>query len=556
MSKALDQNDRKQMLTWAFEYQIIIHELEQEFLAGDKSALKELTDEWGQISHFQCWCVDNLSHDDGAAVLCSKFAGVGGNLLDLFLSRLDVINWREAGLAGARKVNLFEDQIGHLTYLAYAHFTNNNINKAMDLIEQAIELGRQNKNTKEYTAALTHLGMFYSQMARETEAIEVLNESLAVCEKLNDDQAKVSVLATLALCHSHLNQPHKAIDLYGQVIEIYNKTDERSAVGTTLCNMAGDLITLQRFTEAKECLFEAEEIANKLSNDTLLGLIYTQLGRWHSVQEDPKLRINVWNYYETALIFFRRKGDRIHELKVMRGLESLYHQVLNNSSEHLNYDHQSTALRKLIPLLSDQQKYQETLANCRRLLQLAKENQNLPDQLEASISLGHTALYLKQYDNAIQAHSKAMEILQKIREQDGPNINRKAEGELLLSLGQAYRHSNKPENAVECYQYTEKIAEALRKEGMKFRAMGNRGLIYADIGRYDEAISILSDALEYYEKINDHRLLGHARFNLAYAHYRKKDLSTAKALGIEALRYLTMINDPYMQEVKQQMETW
>ncbi|MFZ2633542.1 MAG: tetratricopeptide repeat protein [Desulfosalsimonadaceae bacterium] len=170
--------------------------------------------------------------------------------------------------------------------------------------------------------------------------------------------------------------------------------------------------------------------------------------------------------------------------------------------------------------------------------------------------MGHTALQLKQYDQAIQAHAKAIAVLQEIRVQDGQDENLEAEGELRLSLGQAYRHSDQAHEAIQCYERAEKIAEALHNPEMKYRAVGNRGLIYADTGHYSESITLLTGTLEYYKRINDHRLLGHAQFNLAYAHYRKGDLVKAKAIGAEALRYLTMINDSYKEEVKRQIDTW
>lgn len=556
MDKTPDDDDRKGMLSWAFAYQMLLHDLEQKFQSKERKSsevLNELKREWGQISHVQRWCIQHLDNDDGAAMMCSKFAGVGGNLLDHFLSRLDLIRLREVGLAGARKTKLVEDQIGHLTYLSYAHFVNDNANKAIELLDEAIEIGRKQKDSKGYATALQHRGMFYARMGREKEAIEVLNDSLFTFEKLGDDQAKAKSVSTLAVCYSRLNDPQKSIDLYNQAIEIESN---RSAVGTYLCNMASDLMKLQRFSEARDCLTKAEKTASELSNRTLLGLVYALLGQWHAAQKDAELRSKAWRYYEDALTNFRKKGERYHELKIMRVLESLYTQILNNQPEQLNYEQQSTAFRNLVRLLFAQGKHNDNLQICKRLLALAEANENLPDQLEAAISLGHTSLQLKQYEKAIQAHKKAIVVLQKIRRQDGQDVNLKAEGEIQLSLGQAYRHNDQPREAIQCYKRAEKIAETLHNSEMKYRALGNRGLLYADLGRHSDSIAFLTETFEYYEQINDHRLLGHAQFNLAYAYFRRGDLVEAKTRGLEALRYLVMINDSYTAEVKRQIESW
>ncbi|MCG8342717.1 MAG: tetratricopeptide repeat protein [Chlorobiales bacterium] len=80
--------------------------------------------------------------------------------------------------------------------------------------------------------------------------------------------------------------------------------------------------------------------------------------------------------------------------------------------------------------------------------------------------------------------------------------------------------------------------------------------MYADTGPYNDAIALLTEVIEYYKRINNHRLLGHAQFNLAYTFYRKGNLQEAKSQGAEALRYLTIINDSHLDEVKNQIESW
>lgn len=156
------------MLRWAFRCQSLLHKMEQEFHAsgGDPKALRDLRATWSQISDKQRWCVEHSDTDVRAAIMCSKLAGVGGSLLDLHLSRFDLIRWREAGLAGARKANLVEDEIGHLTYLSYLYFVNNNPERALELIDEAIKLTTREGNLVGKAAALQTQGMFFARMGR------------------------------------------------------------------------------------------------------------------------------------------------------------------------------------------------------------------------------------------------------------------------------------------------------------------------------------------------------------------------------------------------------
>lgn len=515
--------------------------------------MNEFVSSLGQLLHYQRMCADHLINDERAAVLCSKFAGVAGHLLDRKLSRLDLIRWREEGLEGARRAKLLEDQVGHLTYLSFAHFSNNNSAKALELLDEARKLTQQLEDPRGSATVLQHQGMFYGQLGKVEDAITALTESLRVFEQLGAPQLNSKSLSALATCYSNKDDAEKAVELYEQAVELER---DRSTIGTYLTNMSGDLMKLGRFPEALQCLRKAEVISRATSDDTLSGLVAMQFGQWHSMQRDLKLRDKTWAYYEKALNFFLRKGDRYYERKVSERLVLLYSQALNSYSENWNYDQVSYALRKLIPLYMNLDKFEEAMQACDSLFEEAELNENNSDQLEALVSLGHTLLQMKLYGRAIEKHIKAIEVMKKIRRMDGEESNLKAEAELQLSLGQAFRHSGQPEKAIQCYDRAEEISKQLRNKDIEYRAIGNQGLVCADQSRFARAIGLLTDAFTYYKEINDQRLAGHAKFNLAYVYHRSGEPEKAQEIGADALRTLTIINDSQIEEVKRQLKSW
>lgn len=572
MHKPPDPRERSEMLAWAAAFQMRIDNLERQFRSGSDDslrALEALRRDWGQISKCLRWCLDHLETDSGAAIMCSKLAGVGGQLLDHHLSRLELIRLREVALRSARKMSLFEDRMAHLTYLAYAHFMNSNSAKALELLDEAIELGRREKNLPGYATALQHRGMFYSTMGREKEAIEALEEALSGFERLHDQHGSSGVIVALAHCHSRLKKPAKAIELYRRALSIEKS---RSGTGTILCNMSGELTALEQFQEARACLLRSEKIAKDLSGepssresqghslpDVLEGLVEAQFGLWHVAQSDPDLRIKAWAHFESALTIFQKRGDRYHEANVLGILESLYRQVVDGKTTPVTDAQKSQALRRLMQILLAKEEYGEFLDFGVRLVDLAESTQDLPDQLEATISLTYAAVQLHRYEEAIAVGLKAQTIMGKIRERDDPNVNLKAETDLLLTLGNAYRHHNQPADAIQCYERVERICREFEREWREetdYRAKGNRALVLADTGRCDEAIALLTEIAAFYEGRNDLRLFGHAQFNVAYAHFRRGDLEEAKVLGAEALRHLLMINDSHIEDVKRQIDSW
>lgn len=551
--------EREEYLEWAVIYQTKLHKLEMEYQRGERpvgEVQANLNADWGQIATCQKWCETQAHHDTAAATMCSKFAGVAGTLLEMKLTRQEQIRWREIGIMGAEKAGLHEDLIGHLTYLSYVYFQNNNVERAFELCDKALEVSSQQNNTMGEATSSYHKGMFLTHLNKESEAIEYLEKSSALFRTLKIPTGASNCLSTLATCYSHLDNTEKAIELYDEAVPIMEKQNNLTAVGTAYANKAVDLMKLKMFKEAEECLWEAKKIAEDSSDDSLSALVLVKLGQWHSMQEDGQIRSLAYKLFEDALLIFRKKGDKFQEHKVLSMLEKLYKEALSEKSVKLRYEQKSQALRCLMEIFRARLEFKEGFNLAEQLLRLAELKKNLPDQLEASIAMGHSSVLLKQFRDAVHWHNNALVILDKMRQSEGEKTNQKAECELYLSLGQAYRHLDEPNKAEECYRNAERIAQELVDYDALWRARGNVGLVLSDQEKHENAVKILTRVSNYYEQKQDYRLYGHAQFNLAHAFFKQGNPEEAKKHGIDAHRLLIMINDPFANEVQSQMNTW
>ena len=86
----MPRSRRERRLSLATYYQKALQELEQRYAGATISTQEiraEFQQDWQQIERVHDWCAANAEQDVGAAVLCSKFAGVAGTLLENQLSR-------------------------------------------------------------------------------------------------------------------------------------------------------------------------------------------------------------------------------------------------------------------------------------------------------------------------------------------------------------------------------------------------------------------------------------------------------------------------------------
>lgn len=467
---------------------------------------------------------------------------------------MEQIRWREAGLAAAEKLGIVEEQIAHLTHLGFSYFMNGNSDKATALCERSLQLGRDHGDRNAEATSLYHLGMFRMKTGHLEAALTALEEALAIYREIGDRGAEARALDTLGLTYDHLKQPEKALEYLTQAVDLSREAGFRSAEGVSRANRASTLLTLNRFMEAREDLDAALETASRLQDDHLRGLALGKLAVLRTHEEENSTR--AMEMLEEALEAFHKAGDRIHELVILTGIENAMRSFLGRPTENRSYAETSTALRKLATIHTTRHEHREARGVYEELLHEAERVDDLPDRLEALIQLGHCNVLLEEHRQAARDHQEALVVLEALRRIEGSEVNRVAEYELWLSLGQAQRHLRRPQEARASYERARDIAQDLGDDEAKWRAEGNLGLIYTDLGQFDQAIRALERSTAFYSKSRNRRLEAHGLFNQAYAHHRKGDAAKARQMGEESCRLLEQMGDPSAEEVRRQMETW
>jgi len=164
-------------------------------------------------------------------------------------------------------------------------------------------------------------------------------------------------------------------------------------------------------------------------------------------------------------------------------------------------------------------------------------------------NLGAAYHILGEARKAIEYYEKALVIHREIGD-------RRGEGNALGNLGVAYKNLGEVRKAIE---YDEKYFEIAREIGDRRgegNALGNLGNAYADLGEVRKAIEYYEKQLKIVIEIGDRRGEGNALWNMALAYDNLGNRKKAITLAKDALAIYERIEDPYAENVRQQLAEW
>ncbi len=569
---------REARLRLGYELQNRIYNIEREAADGNlpgEEAKKQLQDEWEHVLGVCAWCLEQPETDWHAAVLLSKLMGVAGHLVFVFQPVSEQIFWREKAYHAARRAELARDELGHGSQLAYLHFATGNLNLAHELLDVLLsrnealvesigdaKLNGQNTLVRSpgerqqiRAALLSHRGMFYAAHELHKNALPVLSEASNIYREQGDLDALSICLNTLAVAQAGFSNHEEAVKTLDEAIALSGT----SISATAYINRGSYLLSLGRREEAWDSIKQGEKLAFTAGDRNSMALAAVQFGFWFAGHPDADKRAKTVEYLSDALNYYRSTGDRRQRDKVLNALESLFISVTHNTEA--NAAQVAEAWRRLSAVreeLGDLAGEAEAVRNY-----LACTPDDLEAQLEGLIRNGHVCVKLQLHQDAVQAHTRALDVLARIRAASNKHKYVKAECELLLSLGQAHRHLGETEAALSNYERAKSLALASHDQEAEWRAEGNFGLLYVDKGAFEQAISSLEKVVKHYDKPQSGqeedrlRLLGHARFNLAYACYKKGDIDRAKIESAGALHLLRLINDTAgVAQIEKQLGEW
>ena len=225
---------------------------------------------------------------------------------------LNAKNATDLDIAAALFKQSFESQPSYITarnYYAMIIFRLKKHELAINSLEEAENIGKQNKDDMGLCQIYNTFGSIYKQMGKYSKAINYLKEGLRLATNIEELTQEATLLNTLGQCYTQMSNPEKAIDYLKRSIKIKRQQDRPIELANSLGNLALVYRRIGDYAKAISLWEESIEI-------TQTNNIQYQLGR------------SIMNY--ANLLYYIGRTDRAHQ-KYLEALELC--QQFNNFAE-------------------------------------------------------------------------------------------------------------------------------------------------------------------------------------------------------------------------------
>ena len=325
----------------AQHYQGVLSDAEQLYQTGGDGVLRglELYDlERMNIDAGQAWTTTQSSGDEAAAELCITYSAAGVDVLYLRQHPHERIQWFEAMLAIARRLNRRDAEGLALGNMGHAYYSLGETRRAIEFYEQHLQIARETGDRRGEGNALGNLGVAYYSLGEARRAIEFYEQHLHIARETGDRSGEGTALGNLGLAYVDLGEARRAIEFHERRRSIACEDGDRRGEGSVLGNLGlayADLGETHRAIEFYERHLQvARETGDRRGEGNALGnlgLAYADLGETHRAIE----------FYEQVLAITRETGDRRGEGTTLGNLGAVYaglgetHYAIEFHAQHL-----------------------------------------------------------------------------------------------------------------------------------------------------------------------------------------------------------------------------
>ena len=191
--------------------------------------------------------------------------------------------------------------------------------KALQLLNQALQMKRGLHDRLEEGKTLSHLGLVYWEQGDYPKAIEVFNQSLAIGRELGDAQLEGASLNNLSLVYEEQGDYRKSLEQYQRALELQRSVNYEPGISDALGNIGGHYLLLGQYSTAEGYYRQALGISDRLklkpSQSLDLGNLAACLLGQGKIQESLAI-------YDQAISIAREAGQAKEEADWYRGKAS------------------------------------------------------------------------------------------------------------------------------------------------------------------------------------------------------------------------------------------
>lgn len=476
--------------------------------------------------------------------------------------------------------------------------------RIVELSQEALILARELKNRKlEEADALSNLGYAYIYLNEHQKAIEVLQQAVNIAREIKELATESSALSALKTIYVQLGKQDKQLEVGLRQVEIAREQDDKSSLTNKLMGLANDYDMSGKHQKAVETYQQALAVARQIEIAKLPPVLQANVLEFEfNILEGLSSSYNNLGEYDRATDFaqqslkyaqtIRRPDLEATALLCLAFLSSItyrdYPKAVELSQRALTIGQQikepdlkAQALHQMGDVYKEQGNYQKALDSAEQLLAIAKRLEN-PGLEQSALNLFADIYYkqgnyrkaleiaqqrlalvrtklpsyeilaltdLSRINRAVGDTPKAVETAKQALSIARQNQDPRSKAAALLSLTQTYIVRGEYELGIEAAQTALEISRNNKTFYGEVTAAVGLSEIYAALGEYQKVIAVAEPNLTQARKIKNRADEAELLINLGDAYRIIGDYTKANNFIEQGLKIARELKDPRLESI-------
>ena len=426
--------------------------------------------------------------------------------------------------------------------------------KAEKYFQNSLKIHREIQYRDGESLALNSLGGLYDEIGDTEKALDQYQQALRIQEELKNPIAKADIINNIGAILNDIGQKRTAIDYYNKALDIRYKIGDLKGIIITLNNIGVALNTQGKREKAigkfGRSLGFSQQSGNKFGEALSLkniGEVYYALG----------FQNEALSYYWDALFIYQKLKGKKGESQTLNNIGNSYH-MLSMYKEALKYYQDSlnvsrsikyqrgtaTALGNIGVIISKLGKFKEAMDKHKASIAINRKINDRAGEASSLNSIGDLYIHLGNWEKSLKSYREALNIFRKIRYRNREAIALTNIGKVYIKLGN---------NQKGLYYYQKAVPIFREVDNTKFIAMTfvNIGAVFLKFGHHRKSLMYYKKALSLFKYLGnrDHESSTLIFIGMAYLHlgqaqkaleYCEKALPITNEIGDKAIEATTL----------------
>jgi signal transduction histidine kinase/Tfp pilus assembly protein PilF len=281
----------------------------------------------------------------------------------------------------------------------------------------------------------------------------------------------------------------------------------KTAVINSYYKIGSEFLATENFNKALKNISLGLEASKKIENKSLIGHGYSALGNYYYKKKE----------YQTAIDNFQKSLPLFIDLKNSKEIYNCYFKLGRSFYKISEFD--------------------ASLENYFTSLEIAERNKNEAQIAINLVKIGEVYLLTPNLEKARTNFKKSLEINKRLKD-DYEIVGS------FINIGVTYQkqgdNESKKDYIVKAIEYYKEGLVRAKKANYKRDVsilLGNIGSSYRSLGKYNESLKYLFEALELQIELKDDAVISHTCCDISETYLTLNNFSKAKEYGLKALSY-------------------